>query len=107
MIVRFEEEAQPIPTRRNDWIAFAALLRANPGQWALFGQYPGTPGGARQYTYVLRHGGRIGLSTVPKATAFDPVGSFEFTLKTLFEEQRIYVRYVGDIPRQRAGKGTS
>ncbi len=107
IVARFEEETPLLLPNAEEWAAFADALRMRPGVWALFGQYSGASGGARQYAYALRNGGATpGCHRVPGAQVFDPPGSFEFTHRLMFGENRIYVRFVG-IPGQREPEGQS
>lgn len=83
----FERPTADLPTDRADRQAIADQLRNNPGSWALIGQRPGTPGAVRMTTYVISKGG-------PGWQMFGP--GFEARTATMFGENRIYARYVGD-----------
>ena len=66
--------------------ALAAEMRANPGRWALIGQY-GTSGLAG----VVRNG---------KIACYAPAGSFETaTRKRTDGRWDIYARFVGEVTR--------
>jgi hypothetical protein len=86
--VRFDEPAYEPFRRRESRQAFADVLRARPGEWALLGKYA-TQGTMRQAAYEIRN------ALDPKDQPFAPAGSFEAESQTLCGEFRVYVRYVG------------
>lgn len=95
-MISFETEGRPAPTTPAETIQFAAALRANPGRWALYGTREASPS-ARTEAYCIRRGGLRGdtLYSARLQAAFGPEGSFEATAVTLFNEHRIYARFVG------------
>lgn len=85
--VRFDETPVTLRTAEAQK-EFAAVLRACPGQVARFGNYR-TPNMARQTAYAINKALRGPNSP------FAPAGSFEATARTVFNENRVYVRFVG------------
>ncbi|ONK13095.1 hypothetical protein [Streptomyces sp. MP131-18] len=89
MIVSFETPTEPVPKDEKTLEQFAAALSAAPGQWALLGQYIGTPGGGRSYAWSISRG----TPELP-GRAFGP--GFEVETRTMLGEQRVYVRFSPD-----------
>jgi len=83
--LRFETPAGPPLHSRAARAEAAAEMRARPHQWALLGQHCSN-GAARQTAYEIRHG----------LLAAYAGGGFEARAVTLFDEHRVYARYVGD-----------
>ena len=88
LTVRFDEPAHDAFRRKETRQAFADVLRAHPGEWALLGKFA-TAGAMRQHAYEIR------VVRDPKDEPFGPAGSFEVESQTLCGEHRVYVRFVG------------
>lgn len=86
--LRWEEPPERESRARNSkYTAVVATLRANPGRWAVI--FEGQRNSAASMTWQLRHG---------RASAFCPVGEFEFDHRARGEDSKIYARFVGETP---------
>jgi hypothetical protein len=92
--LRWEEPPPAKRGRRGGGIAAyqveADAMRAAPGRWAVLRSVPRANS---KVVMNLSHSVRTGAATV-----FRPIGAWEATVRTVDDEVRLYVRYIGDGP---------
>lgn len=88
------EEPPPVegihffPKGKGKHFDIAEELRAKPNEWAMIGTYGSRPSAAAM-AYLIRSGGSVAY----------PFGDFEAVSRTVNNEYRLYVRYVGKAKR--------
>lgn len=80
---------EPPPARRRshqvNHAEIARKLKARPGQWAVVSAYPNS----------RTSGATASAIRTGRVTAYLPVGEWEATSRTVGDEHRVYVRYLG------------
>lgn len=71
---------------RGEHAEIAAKLRERPSEWAPIGTFE-TARAAGSLAYAIRKG---------RLSAYLPEGAFEASARTVGEEHRLYVRFVGE-----------